>query len=123
MPRLQTVRAAARYTYTKEGRKEEGGNDRANDGDNDEDDDDDDDEAAHPERPSDWNVDWTEGDAERGGRVAVLLRRGPKAAIHHTTPPHRVRMNGQLDQTDGIRAGYPDTETIEIEEGGQNGLF
>ena len=62
MPRLQTVRAAARYTYTKEGRKEEGGNDRANDGDNDEDDDDD--EAAHPERPSDWNVDWTEGDAD-----------------------------------------------------------
>ena len=70
--------------------KEEGGNDRANDGDNDEDDYDDD-EAAHPERPSDWNVDWTEG----GGRVeeeeeeagAESLRRGP-TAMPYTTPRH-----------------------------------
>ena len=92
MPRLQTVRAAARYTstYPKEGRKEGGGNDRANDGDNDEDDYDDD-EAAHPERPSDWNVDWTEGgrveeeEEEAGARCHCAA--GPRPCHtprHHT---------------------------------------
>ena len=89
LPRLQTVRAAARYTYTKEGRKEEGGNDRANDGDNDEDDDDD--EAAHPERPSDWNVDWTEGDADgwrSRRRTRCHCAAGPRRP--YTTPRHHT---------------------------------
>ena len=90
LPRLQTVRAAARYTYTEEGRKEEGGNDRANDGDNDEDDYDDD-EAAHPERPSGWNVDWTEGDADgwrSRRRTRCHCAAGPRRP--YTTPRHHT---------------------------------
>ena len=79
--------------YVHEGGEEgEGGNDRANDGDNDEDDnDDDDDEAAHPERPSDWNVDWTEGDADgwrSRRRTRCHCAAGPRQP--YTTPRHHT---------------------------------
>ena len=47
------------------------------------------------------------------------LTRGPMP--HGHTPPHR--MNGQLDRTDGIRAGYSETETIGSREANKTDPF